>query len=151
MLSTEVGEEWVLQDPANGWSRNAQSDHPVSFSLSVESDILRKFFPVSFHAATDEGTPQKISPQDTPTNGLTCQCNQTSLHHNLYRFAFLSEPCYVSVGNCKLLSGRGSLFRQWGRQREVYNLDYVTEWYVPKKGPSSKYLLQMTLLKKVLL
>ena len=80
-------------------------------SLLVESDILRKFFPVSFHAATDEGTPQKISPQDTPTNGLTCQCNQTSLHHNLYRFAFLSEPCYVSVGNCKLLSGRGSLFR----------------------------------------
>ena len=95
-------------------------------SLSFESDILREFFPVSFHAATDEGTPQKISPQDTPTNGLTCQCNQTSLHHNLYRFAFLSEPYYASVGNCKLLSGRGSLFRQWG-QREVYNLDYVTE------------------------
>merc|ERR1711884_92212 len=60
------------------------------------------------------------------TNCLTCQCNQTSLHHNLYRFAFLSEPCYVSIGNCKLLSGRGSLLRQWG-QREVYNLDYVTE------------------------
>ena len=93
-------------------------------SLSFESEILHKFFPVSFHAATDEGTPQKISPQDTPTNGLTCQCNQTSLHHNLYRFAFLSEPCYVSVGNCKLLSGRGSFFRQWG-QREVYNENEV--------------------------
>ena len=51
MLSTEVGEEWVLQDPANGWSRN------VSFHF-LRSDILRKFFPVSFHAATDEGTPQ---------------------------------------------------------------------------------------------
>ena len=128
MLSTEVGEEWVLQDPANGWSRNAQSDHPHSslISLSVESDILRKFFLVSFHAASDEGTPQNISPQDTPTDGLTCQCNQTSLHYNLYRFAFLPEPCNVSVGNCKLLSGRGSLFRQ-RTQREVYNLDYVTE------------------------
>ena len=116
MLSTEV-----LQDPANGWSRNAMSHFTFT-----RSDILRKFFPVSFHAATDEGTPQKISPQDTPTNGLTCQCNQTSLHHNLYRFAFLSEPYYASVGNCKLLSGRGSLFWQWG-QREVHNLDYVTE------------------------
>ena len=34
-------------------------------SLSFESEILHKFFPVSFHAATDEETPQKISPQDT--------------------------------------------------------------------------------------
>ena len=34
-------------------------------SLSFESDILHKFFPASFHAATDEETPQKISPQDT--------------------------------------------------------------------------------------
>ena len=83
MLSTEVGEGGV----------------------SPESDILRKFSLVSFHAASDEGTPQNISPQDTPTDGLTCQCNQTSLHHNLYRFAFLPEPCYVSVGNSKLLLG----------------------------------------------
>ena len=36
-------------------------------SLSFESENLHKFFPVSFHAATDEGTPQKFSPQDTPT------------------------------------------------------------------------------------
>ena len=34
-------------------------------SLSFESENLHKFFPVSFHAATDEETPQKISPQDT--------------------------------------------------------------------------------------
>ena len=33
--------------------------------LSFESENLHKFFPVSFHAATDEETPQKISPQDT--------------------------------------------------------------------------------------
>ena len=136
MLSTEVGEEWVGPAGSGKWLVPQCAKRPPSLlSLSVESDILRKYFHVSFHAATDEGTPQKISPQDTPTNGLTCQCNQTSLHHNLYRFAFLSEPCYVSIGNCKLLSGRGSLFRQWG-QREVYNLHYVTEWYVPKKGPS---------------
>ena len=38
---------------------------PSLISLSFESDILREFFPVSFHAATDEETPQKISPQDT--------------------------------------------------------------------------------------
>ena len=83
---------------------------PSLISLSFESDILREFFPVSFHAATDEGTPQKISPQGTPTKssqnlfyGLTCQCNQTSLHHNLSRFTSLFEPSYVSVGNCKLL------------------------------------------------
>ena len=55
MLSTEV-----LQDPAKGWSRNAMSHFTFT-----RSDILRKFFPVSFHAATDEETPQKISPQDT--------------------------------------------------------------------------------------
>ena len=132
MLSTEV-----LQDPAKGWSRNAMSHFTFT-----RSDILRKFFPVSFHAAIDEGTPQKISPQDTPTKspqnlfyGLTCQCNQTSLHHNLSRFTSLFEPSYVSVGNCKLRSGRGSLFRRWA-QGEVYSLDYVTERYAPKKGPS---------------
>ena len=36
-------------------------------SLSFESDILREFFPVSFLAATDERTPQKFSPQISPT------------------------------------------------------------------------------------
>ena len=34
-------------------------------SLSFESENLHKFFPVSYHATTDEETPQKISPQDT--------------------------------------------------------------------------------------
>ena len=34
-------------------------------SLSFELENLNKFFPVSFHAAIDEETPQKISPQDT--------------------------------------------------------------------------------------
>ena len=40
---------------------------PSLISISFESDILREFFPVSFLTATDEGTPQKFSPQDTPT------------------------------------------------------------------------------------
>ena len=106
MLSTEV-----LQDPANGWSRNAMSHFTFT-----RSDILRKFFPVSFHAAIDEGTPQKISPQISPT--------KFSLNFFYGLFSCLNR--YVSVGNCKLLSGRGSLFRQ-RTQREVYNLDYVTE------------------------
>ena len=82
-------------------------------SLSFESDILREFFPVSFHAAADEGTPQKFSPQISPT--------KSSLN-----FFYGLFSCLNSVGNCKLLSGRGSLFRQ-RTQREVYNLDYVTE------------------------
>ena len=66
MLSTEVGEEWVLQDPANGWSRNAQSDHPVSFHFQSNQTFCASFFlsVFSFHAATEKGTPQKISPQD---------------------------------------------------------------------------------------
>ena len=44
MLSTEVGEEWVLQDPANGWSRNAQSDHPVSFHFLSNRTFCASFF-----------------------------------------------------------------------------------------------------------
>ena len=44
MLSTEVGEEWVLQDPANGWSRNAQSDHPVSFHFQSNQTFCASFF-----------------------------------------------------------------------------------------------------------
>ena len=89
---------------------------PSLISLSFESDILREFFPVSFLAATDEGSPQKFSPQDTPT--------KSSLNFFYGLFSCLNR--YVSVGNCKLLSGRCSLFRQ-RTQREVYNLDYVTE------------------------
>ena len=102
MLSTEVGEEWVGPAGSGKWLAPQCAKRPPSLlSLSVESDILRKYFHVSFHAATDEGTPQKFSPQDTSTKssqncfyGLTCQCKQTSLHHNLYKVAFLSEPCY---------------------------------------------------------
>ena len=89
---------------------------PSLISLSFESDILREFFPVSFHAAADEGTPQKFSPQISPT--------KSSLNFFYGLFSCLNR--HVSVGNCKLLSGRGSLFRQ-RTQREVYNLDYVTE------------------------
>ena len=89
---------------------------PSLISLSFESDILREFFPVSFHAPTDEGTPHKFSPQISPT--------KSSLNFFYGLFSCLNR--YVSVGNCKLLSGRGSLFRQ-RTQREVYNLDYVTE------------------------
>ena len=85
-------------------------------SLSFESENLHKFFPVSFHAATDEGTPQKISPQISPT--------KSSLNFFYGLFSCLNR--YVSVGNCKLLPGRSSLFRQ-RTPREVYNLDYVTE------------------------
>ena len=85
-------------------------------SLSFESENLHKFFPVSFHAATDEGTPQEFSPQISPT--------KSSLNFFYGLFSCLNR--YVSVGNYKLLSGRGSLFRQ-RTQREVYNLDYVTE------------------------
>ena len=89
---------------------------PSLISLSFESDILREFFPVSFLTATDEGTPQKFSPQISPT--------KSSLNFFYGLFSCLNR--YGSIGNCKLLSGRGSLFRQ-RTQREVYNLDYVTE------------------------
>ena len=89
---------------------------PSLISLSFESDILREFFPVSFHAAADEGTPQKFSPQISPT--------KSSLNFFYGLFSCLNR--HVSVGNCKLLPGRSSLFRQ-RTPREVYNLDYVTE------------------------
>ena len=92
------------------------SDSLSLISLSFESDILREFFPVSFLAATDEGTPQKFSPQDTPTKSTL----------NFFYGLLSCLNRYVSVGNCKLLPGRSSLFRQ-RTPREVYNLDYVTE------------------------
>ena len=47
------------------WDSDRDNMKHYIISLSFESDILHKFFPASFHAATDEETPQKISPQDT--------------------------------------------------------------------------------------
>ena len=52
---------------------------PSLISVSFESDILSEFFPVSFHAATDEGTPQKFSPRDTSMMSQTKYLLQMTL------------------------------------------------------------------------